>query len=237
MQKFERLPEGVVTGWASEDVFAEKGRVFPHHFHELEEWLEVLEGNIAFFSAGDSDDSPSFPLGPGQALTIPRGEVHRVVVGARDVTYRMWTPIKAPSKFAKEIDPDLWQLIRDNLEIPAKENVWDVRNKNEPIEVQRKMDEYYFLEGLLDDGLIFRAGNGDEFDKSRYLARRTGSDKRVSPGSLRILDRRDASILLLTLVHTGDTRLSFANLRLFVKDRSERWRCRVWLNYPDIASH
>jgi mannose-6-phosphate isomerase-like protein (cupin superfamily) len=90
MKKYQRMPDQLVVCWVDEDVGEEPGKV-DFHYHSVEEWLQILKGEMTFFSAGNRH---KYPLGEGQALNIPQGEVHRVEIGSSGVTYRMWTPLE-----------------------------------------------------------------------------------------------------------------------------------------------
>jgi hypothetical protein len=73
-------------------------------------------------------------------------------------------------------------------------------------------------------------------DKKGYMARGFANQGRVPGDSVRVLHRASDSILLATAVGVADgprTQL-FVNERLFVRE-DEALRCRVWLNYPDLA--
>ena len=71
------------------------------HYHDVEEWLEVLEGTITFFSACEQPYAPAV----GEALNIQPGEVHRVELGPEKVKYRMWLPVDMSGKtFEHKLD-------------------------------------------------------------------------------------------------------------------------------------
>jgi hypothetical protein len=54
MEKYRIMPGQVVDGWPSEDVHHLPGsEPVDFHYHDVEEWLEVLEGTITFFTAGE----------------------------------------------------------------------------------------------------------------------------------------------------------------------------------------
>jgi hypothetical protein len=56
---------------------------------------------------------------------------------------------------------------------------------------------------------------------------------RRSGGSICVLNRTDAGMLLSTPVTmgTGTSQQAFMNVRLFAKEDGA-WKCRVWVNYP-----
>ena len=130
MKKYQSMPDQLVTCWVDEDVHEEPGKVY-FHYHSVEEWLKILKGEVTFFSAGNRH---KYPLGEGQALNIPQGEVHRVEIGSSGVTYRMWTPVELPKPFRLDLDQDVLQLIERNLKVPEQENQWDRRDPSTPWE-------------------------------------------------------------------------------------------------------
>jgi hypothetical protein len=124
MKKYQSLPEQLVASWVDEDVHEKPGKV-EFHYHTVEEWLKILKGEMTFFSAANKH---KHPLGEGQTLHIPQGEVHRVEIGSAGVTYRMWTPLEATEPFRLDLDQDVLQLIERNLKVPEQENRWDRRD-------------------------------------------------------------------------------------------------------------
>ena len=240
MRKYQSMPDQVVACWVDEDVHEKSGTV-NFHYHNVEEWLEILKGEMTFFSAADRHE---FPLGEGQALHIPQGEVHRVEIGPGGVTYRMWTPVKLPKPFRLDLDPDVLQLIERNLKVHDQENQWDRRDPSAPREELEQKDEYKFLSGFVAEDLIFHTAAGSVLRTREKYVWRTPSPGlwRSSSGSVRILDlQRDGpsgpvtSMLLSTVVHTrkeADPRNSVVNFRSFIKEPGG-WVCRLWLNYRE----
>ena len=62
------------------------------HYHDVEEWLQVRQGEMSFVSA----KGHIYRVEAGRILEIPRGEVHRVEIGPSGVEYQMWLPVSMP---------------------------------------------------------------------------------------------------------------------------------------------
>jgi quercetin dioxygenase-like cupin family protein len=107
MELLSSMNHGEVAGWRSREVAHRPCQTVTFYFHEVEEWLEVLEGRVTFYTAGGRP----FCIDPGQALRIPQGEVHRVEIGPDGVLYRMWLPadIDAAS-FTRRLDGEEMDL-------------------------------------------------------------------------------------------------------------------------------
>ncbi len=226
MKTYSAMKSELVDNWPSS--------VEPHaaadqvalHYHEVEEWLEVLDGEITFSSAGGQ----KHVIRKGEALNIPQGELHRVEVGPNGVQYRMWTPIPVCDEtFRKELEPDELELVRRNLELPGAENRKDANPSNTA-----------FLSDFVSSDLIFRSGGGDIVTgKDAFLKRPPSPVTRSSSGSVRVLHKGVSSLLISTTVYTtpieGGQAKSFVNLRLFRKENSG-WKCLVWMNYLESGS-
>lgn len=233
MNKYPSMPRQLVDRWRLSEPSHPPGQRVPFHYHNAEEWLEVLEGKISFFSAGEVE----YRLVEGEALEIPQGEVHRVEIGPERVRYQMWVPVDTGEPFESHMldDEDL-SLVRKNLELPLVENQWDRKN---PEALTTEDDKNRaFLDDFLSMQLTFRSAAGKIFEKTQYMARGPG-DPRLPSDCIRILHKstgKDSeTVLLSTVVHTQPKegpRKSFSNYRLFVKEAGI-WRCRVWMNHPD----
>lgn len=85
MKIHSNIPDVITKKWTSSiERHAEKEQV-AFHYHDVEEWLQVVRGQISFFSAGEKE----YRLSVAQVLQIPRGELHRVEIGEEGVEYRM----------------------------------------------------------------------------------------------------------------------------------------------------
>jgi hypothetical protein len=236
MKRFAKMPHELVDGWPSSIQRHDGGEQFALHYHDVEEWLEVLEREICFVSAGGHE----YPLVKGEALRIPQGEAHRVQVGSGGVEYRMWLSVEVRGQpFMRPLDTeDILGLIRDNLAVPGNENLLLAReNPNDPEVENRWQQAEAFFRGLLSEQLLFRTARGALLNKDAFLARpRPDTEvERSSSGSVRILHKSDESVILSTVVYTrpgtAGPQDAYSNTRLFVKE-GESWKCRVWLNYP-----
>lgn len=233
MNKYPSMPRQLVDRWRTSEPSHPPGQQVPFHYHDAEEWLEVLEGTISFFSAGEVE----YPLVKGEALEIPQGEAHRVDIGPQGVRYQMWVPVDSGEPFESHmLDDEDQSLVRRNLELPLVENQWDWRNQ-EALTTEDDKNRA-FLDAFLSPQLTFRNAAGKVFNKSQYMGRGPG-DPRLPSDCIRILHKSSEKgsdiVLLSTAVYTQPKegpRKSFSNYRLFVKDAGI-WRCRVWMNHPD----
>ena len=160
------MPHALVDGWPSEDVRHPPGsEPIDFHYHDVEEWLEVLEGTIIFFTARER----SYALAVGEALNIQPGEVHRVEIGPEGVKYRMWLPVDMSGKiFQHKLDEQDIDLVRRNLELPEFENPWDQRSRDIPVAGNLSGE---LLDNITSAELIFRNAKGTFLGKKAYLAR------------------------------------------------------------------
>jgi len=218
MKIYPRVPEGLVDDWVASIEIHDPGEKRRSHYHDVEEWLQVQEGEICFFSAGGR----AYRLGVGQALRIPRGEVHRVEIGPEGVAYRMWLPVAVrDGDFEKVVDDQDMDLIQKNLDAPKAEDRGDGP----------------FFEDLLSERLTFRTATGAVLDKAGFMGRGFTNRNRIASDSVRVLHKGADSVLLLTIVSVpsdGGPTQSISNERLFVREETGL-RCRVWLNYPELA--
>jgi Cupin domain len=252
MEKNPPVPRQQLN-WVSELVEHRLGEDAPFHYHEVEEWLQVQEGKITFFPAGELMGlGAPYPCVQGDVLRIPQGEVHRVEIGSAVVKYQMWTPVPSGSCFQRKIDRDLEELIRRNLQLPGVENRYDERKRNPRDPTPQDQQDDQFLDDFVSEALTMRTAGGGILDRRAYLTRGPAPFTRSPSPSVRILHKtppRNAppgapgtappdheSLLLSTVVHTtggpgGPQQIT--NLRLFGKEDSRVWKCRVWVNYPE----
>jgi mannose-6-phosphate isomerase-like protein (cupin superfamily) len=225
MQIYQNMPRKLVDGWPTEMVSHEAEKQFPFHYHEFEEWLEVMEGKITFFSAGRKP----YELSKGEALYIPPGEVHRVQVGPEGVKYNMWWSVQVPDEdFMRELDAEDLSLIDKNLKVPSVEDSED------------RAHFKAFFDEFLSEKLVFHTAGGQLVTKNAFRDRKLADFKRIPSDSVRVLHKSSESIFVSTAIHTeskaGGSRQSYSNLRLFVREK-DMWKCSVWLNYREpIAS-
>lgn len=230
MNIYDNIASDLVDGWPTYVQDRAGGQQLAFHYHDVEEWLEVLEGEIYFVSAGEREYRPL----KGQALHIPRGEVHGAQVGPDGVEYRMWMPVEVPLEtFANKLAPEDMSLIQKNRDAPGHEN-----HLNHDTTEGRNARA--FLDDFLSQELTFRRATGQLLDKKAFLEREPADITRTASDSVRVLHKSSDSVLLSTVVHTQSgtegPRKSFCNHRLFVKE-GDAWRCRVWINYPEpVAS-
>jgi len=251
MEKNPPVPRQTL-GWVSVPVSLNVGQGAPFHYHEVEEWLKVQDGQIIFFPAGGLVGHAVTPCTcvKGDVLRIPQGEVHRVEIGPAGVKYQMWTPVPSGSSdpdreelIRRTIDPDLEELIRRNLELPEVENRYDARKTNPRAATPQDKQDDEFLDAFVSEELTMRTAGGSILDRRAYLTRGPAAFTRHASDSVRILHKTSTpafpdheSVLLSTVVHTtggpgGPQQIT--NLRLFGKEEGRVWRCRMWMNYPE----
>jgi len=213
---YRGIPRELVEGWVSRTVRHEAGQVVGFHYHDVEEWVQVVSGEMHFTSAGGRE----YPVHAGQALRIPRGEVHGAEVGPEGVEYRMCVPTAVPDElWENRLDADEMALIRTNLAVAAREDHGDRR----------------FFEDFLSESLLFRAADGSVADKEGFLLRGFAHRERLASDSVCVLHRTSASLLLSTIVTVpggGAGSQRFNNVRLLARGKGGA-KCLVWLNYPE----
>jgi hypothetical protein len=209
-----------LNGWISRDVRHPPGAApVDFHYHDVEEWLELLEGSITFFTARDQP----YTLAAGQALNIQPGEVHRANIGPGGAMYRMWLPVDLrDDTFQHRLDEQDLALVRRNLELPEAENRWDARAPG----------SREFLDDFTSEALIFRNAKGRFLGKKAYLERPPATVARAPSDTVCILYKDADHVLLSTVVQAGDL---YSNTRFFVRADGS-WKCRVWMNFPEPAS-
>jgi hypothetical protein len=234
MNIHQGMPREMVDGWPSEDVHHPPGSDPVHfHYHDVEEWLEVLEGTITFFTARERPYSPAV----GQALNIQPGEVHRVEIGPEGVKYKMWLPVDMTGKtFQHKLDEPDMALVRRNLDLPEFENRWDERSADATGTGDPNRE---FLDDVTSAELIFRNAKGKYLGKNAYLSRPRAPLTRTPSDTICILYKDADHVLLSTVVQTQSTatgaRELYSNTRLFVRAGGS-WKCRVWMNFPEPLS-
>jgi len=213
---YPSIPRELVDGWVSRSMRHEAGEEVGFHYHDVEEWVQVVTGEMHFISAGGKE----YPLHVGQALRIPRGEVHKVQVGPDGVEYRMCVPTAVPDElWENRLDADDMALIRTNLAVAEREDLGDAR----------------FFEEFLSHALVFRAADGRIEDKEGFLLRGFADRQRQGSDSVCVLHRTPSSLLLSTMVTVpgaGAGSQRFTNVRLLARGKGGA-KCLIWLNYPE----
>jgi len=240
MKIYETMPQERIEGWHMSTVSHSDGQEFDFHYHGVEEWLEVLEGEMRFIATfglvadRENEDGADrrvmgpveYPVLQGQALMIPQGEVHFVRIGSAGVRYRMWVPQEEEGPFRKELDATDKDLMIANLAVPEAENG-----------TAAVFSE--FFGPFLSRDLTFRTAKGQILSYDQFMHRDRAGVKRFPSDAVRVLHKSDDSVLLSTVVHTepegGGKRSAFTNVRLFTQE-DNAWKCRAWLNYPELAA-
>ena len=220
MRAYSGVPHPLVDGWSSTIEAHPARQAVAFHYHDVDEWLEVLRGEITFFPLrGDG-----CRVAVGGALRIPRGEVHRADIGDDGVEYRMHLPVAIPADFGKRLTADEIALLQSNLEWPVQEDTGG--------------DEAAaFFEDALSASLAFARANGTVVDKRGFLKDGFTLRDRSAPGTVRVLNQKKDFLLISILVTTGTggtAPQSSANLRVLVNEGGT-WRCRMWMNVPEAA--
>jgi hypothetical protein len=222
-----------VEGWISRNVAHTADQKIDFHFHELEEWVEVLDGSITFRSAGEQP----FHVDKGKVLRIPQGEVHRVEIGGNGVLYRMWLPAEvSPAAFSRRLDRDDLEIIKTNLRLPLLENERDAGRRNATAGQPGGAIAEALLAAFVSEELSFRTAGGQTIGKRRYLDRKPSHAERKpgGDGAVCILHKCPECLFLSTIVDVqqgqGASTESYMNLRLFGRQQDE-WRCRTWMNF------
>jgi hypothetical protein len=216
MRAYPSLPLPILEGWTSSTEVHPAMEKVGFHYHDVEEWLEVLRGSITFFTLSGR----ASPLSVGSVFQIPRGEVHRAEIGAEGVEYRMRLPVAIAEGFANRLSADEVEMLQTNLEFPIREDNKDGKAAE-------------FFAAHLSPALAFCRADatvaGADAFRDGFVDR-----SRSSWGTVRILNRKPNGILLSLVVTTGTGGASpqhFTNIRLFAKEGGI-WKCRMWVNYP-----
>ena len=215
---------GFVDGWHESVEELPGPQAIDFHYHDVEEWLTVVSGEITFFTLADKP----IPVDIGRSLHIPRGEVHRVEVGSRGVEYRIFLPITEPL-YANELSEGELETLRHNLKFPEYE---DGRAEN----------GRDFFEDILSDRLVFCRANGKIVGKRTFIDGAFGNDvvrnqRRSSSGSIQVLSKKKRGLLISTVVEMPEAGSlnSYMNVR-FLAEEGGKLRCRLWVNYPQLTS-
>jgi cupin domain len=186
------------------------------HYHDVEEWLTVVRGDVTFFTLADQP----FQVVTDRALRIPRGEVHRAEAGPDGVEYRMSVPVSLPD-FGNRLTEVELDALRTNLRFPECED-GHVEHGRE------------FFEKALSDELVFCRADGTIIGKRNFIESTFVDRGRTSSGSVRVLNRSANGLLVPTVVTVteGGAR-SFTNIR-FLAVEDGKLRCRLWANYPQL---
>jgi hypothetical protein len=175
------IPAGLVDVWLESVESLPAREEINFHYHDVEEWLTVVSGEITFFTLADEP----FQIDTGRSLHIPCGEVHRVQVGSQGVEYRMFLPIAVPT-FVNNLSQDMVDALRRNLEFPEYED-GHAENGRE------------FFESILSDQLVFYRADGKCVYKKEFI--RPFVDEtfvprnRLSSGSIQVLVATDNGLL------------------------------------------
>jgi hypothetical protein len=212
---YSARPDAVIEGWPSLGQTHAPLKRVDFHYHDVEEWLEVVRGDITFCSLSGQ----TWLLHAGSVLHIPRGEVHRADIGAAGVEYRMYSPVEIATGFANTLNADEIDLLRTNLAFPIREENTDGRAAE-------------FFAAHLSDQLAFCRADGTVVGKEAFREGFTARGRSAS-GTINVLNRSANSLLLstdVTMTSGGSSRKTFTNVRLFVKE-GDAWRCRIWVNF------
>lgn len=156
------VPRELVDHWEESEQTLSPRQVVDFHYHDVEEWLAIVRGEITFFTLADTP----FPLGAGRTLHIPRGEVHRAEVGSDGVEYRMFRPVSV-SLCANQLLAGELDALRRNLEFPQYED-------------GRAEDGREFFENALSDQLVFCRANGVCVNGRTFIEEALGPRRYIS---------------------------------------------------------
>jgi hypothetical protein len=188
-------------------------------YYDVEVWLEVFKGEITFDTLSDGKGK-GVQLRTNDILWIPRGEVHRIVVAPRGAEYRLYATVEIPK--AVTLSPDAVEMLRTNLKFPSQEENTDGHAAE-------------FFQAHLSEALVFCKVSGEVIGKKKFLEKFV-KNNRVSSGTVCVLNRTGKGILLSTVVtmSPNGARASFTNVRLFAEEEDGTWKCRMWINYPQM---
>jgi ketosteroid isomerase-like protein len=108
---------------------------------------------------------------------------------------------------------------------------------------RRGVDAVAWFEGVLDDRLVFRRGNGTVVDKDGFLEglKDPGNTNEVLTTEIRQVQMLGDQAFVEAEVRLKGTRGgkpvdgTFRNLRLFER-QADGWRCVMWFNKPTAIS-
>ena len=217
MKLYDTVPQELVESWIPSPQILSDGTTVDFHYHDVEEWLTVVRGDITFFTLAGQP----FQVVPDRALRIPRGEVHRAEAGPDGVEYQMFVPVSPPD-FANRLTDIELDALRTNLRFPECEDGH--------VEHGRQ-----FFEEALSDKLAFCRADGTIIGKRNFIENTFIDRGRTSSGSVRVLNRPANGLLISTVVTVteGGAR-SFTNIR-FLAVEDGKLRCRLWANYPQLV--
>ncbi len=223
MKVYAAVPAGSVDAWRESPKKLPSAQTIGPHYHDVEEWLTVVSGEIMFFTlAGEP-----FRVDVGRSLHIPRGEVHHVKVGSQGAEYRMFVPITEPMSVNVLTGKEVIAL-RQNLEFP---NYEDGRAEN----------GLQFFESTLSDQLLFCRADGKCDNKEEFIApfcaETIDNRDRSSSGSIKVLKKSENGLVISTVVQVGkaDQAKWYMNVRYLEKEEG-KLRCRFWVNYEQAVS-
>jgi mannose-6-phosphate isomerase-like protein (cupin superfamily) len=223
MKVHAAVPVGFVDSWYESVKELPGPQAIGFHYHDVEEWLTVVGGEITFFTLADEP----IPVDVGRSLLIPRGEVHRVEVGSQGVEYRIFVPITEPL-YANALSEGELEALRHHLKFPEYEG-------------GRAENGREFFEDILSDRLMFCRANGKFVGKRKFIddAFRDGvvrDQNRSSSGSIQVLNRKEKGLPISTVVEMPEAGSlnSYMNFRFLAKEGG-KLRCRLWVNYPQLT--
>jgi len=218
MKLYARVPQDLVDSWEQSSQTLPSNQTVGFHYHDVDEWLTVVQGGITFFTLADE----LFHVEIGRALHIPRGEVHRAEADADAVECRMFLAGAIPT-FVNELTALEVNALQDNLEFPDYE---DGRIEN---------GEKFFVNALSDQ-LVFCRASGVCVGKRQFIDEAFVDKGRFSARTLQILNKTEQGLLISTVVNASgaDGEInSFTNVR-FLAVEDGALRCRLWVNYPQL---
>lgn len=246
MNKAASIPKSITEaeGWWCEVEEHKAGSAFPAHYHEMDEWLSVTDGDITFTDT--SGRTLPIVLSTGDCLEIPAGDVHSVRVGPSGAKYAMWTPQQTSSEFMKLLssltpcgyslgDKEMAKLVSINFEIPRLENRFRTN-----LEARDALDD------IIHKSLLFRRADGKIIGKDIFLpppeknANATGAGPslhRYRSSGFELIHVTNESAVVSIHVHTIQQdgtiiiRRKTRNIRTFVMEASG-WQCKLWVNFP-----
>jgi len=234
MKIHSSVPRAAIDGWQPTDVNYPVGSgSVGFHYHDVGEWLQLLEGTMTFFTLRDHP----YAVATGGALNIDPGEVHRVEIGPEGARYRMWLLVDMSGKtFQHKLEDEDVVFLKKNLDLPESENRWDQRGPEATVVGNADAE---VLDNFTSAELVFRNAKGEYLGKKAYLKRPPAPVTRIPSDTVCILYKDTQHLLLSTVVQTKSfatgAREFYSNTRFFVKEDG-LWKCRVWLNLPEPVS-
>jgi hypothetical protein len=197
----------------------EPGEVYPAHYHQTDETLFLLEGQMEF----KDKQGKLFAVSPGQKLVIPEGTVHSVTIGAQGAAYIMGLGERIPLEefpvFLPPARPEFIGLLETNYLIAEKETSAD--------------DEQFFRDHLSKDLRFVRAPGA--CDKLDDFISKLPQGKGLRRVSRRVDLKAVGEFVLATLFVEMDSG-TYLNVRVFRKEQDGAWRCVRWANLTASAA-